>query len=210
MKISPSILTANFVNLNQELKSIEKADYLHLDIMDGHFVPNISFGPFISSVIQKHTNLKLDTHLMVTDPLFWLDKFNLPNTEFITVHYEANKLEETLDKIHELNLKAGISFKPNTKVNQIKSYLSKVDLVLVMSVEPGFGGQKFMENSLDKIKELAKLRKDYNYNFLIEVDGGINQETAKLCKEAGADILVVGSYLFNSLDRENLIIKMQK
>ena len=110
----------------------------------------------------------------------------------------------------ELNLKAGISFKPNTKVNQIKSYLSKVDLVLVMSVEPGFGGQKFMENSLDKIKELAKLRKDYNYNFLIEVDGGINQETAKLCKEAGADILVVGSYLFNSLDRENLIIKMQK
>lgn len=210
MKISPSILTADFTNLNQELKSIEIADYLHLDIMDGHFVPNISFGPFISSMIQKNTNLKLDTHLMVTDPFLWIEKFNLPNTNFITVHYEANFLDKSINKIHELGLKAGISIKPQTEVKEISDYLNTIDLVLVMSVEPGFGGQKFMTNSIEKIQQLDQIRKDKNLNFLIEVDGGINEETAELCKRAGADILVVGSYLFNSNNRRKLIKKLQK
>lgn len=210
MKISPSILTADFTNLNQELKSIEIADYLHLDIMDGHFVPNISFGPFISSVIQKNTNLKLDTHLMVTDPFLWIEKFNLPNTEFITVHYEANLLDKSINKIHELGLKAGISIKPRTEVKEILNYLKTIDLILVMSVEPGFGGQKFLANAIEKIQQLDQIRKDKNLNFLIEVDGGINEETAELCKIAGADILVVGSYLFNSNNRRKLIKKLQK
>ncbi|NLB84772.1 MAG: ribulose-phosphate 3-epimerase, partial [Acholeplasmataceae bacterium] len=203
-------LTADFTNLNQELKSIEIADYLHLDIMDGHFVPNISFGPFISSVIQKNTNLKLDTHLMVTDPFLWIEKFNLPNTKFITVHYEANLLDKSINKIHDLGLKAGISIKPQTEIKEILDYLNTIDLVLVMSVEPGFGGQKFMTNAIEKIQQLDQIRKDKNLNYLIEVDGGINEETAELCKRAGADILVVGSYLFNSNNRRKLIKKLQK
>lgn len=205
MKISPSILNADFLNLKKEIKSINNCDYIHLDIMDGNFVPNISFGPDICKQVRKETDIFFDTHLMVNEPLKWIEKFNIKNTRFITVHFESKGYSEALNKINELGIKKGLSIKPKTKVSEIKNLLKDLDLVLVMSVEPGFGGQKFMVQSLDKIKELKKLREKYNYKYLIEVDGGINNETIKLVKEAGADMVVVGSYLFKQKNRKKLI-----
>lgn len=202
MKIAPSVLTADFSNLKQELKSIENADYLHLDIMDGHFVKNISFGPAITEAISKSTNLPLDIHLMVTDPIRWIEPFSKSHPQFITIHIEANDVEQTLKHIRDHQIQAGISIKPNTEVEAILPYLDQVGLVLVMTVEPGFGGQSFMIHMLDKVRKLVKVRKQKNLDFQIEVDGGINLETIKLCKESGVDIAVAGSFLFNMNDRQ--------
>ncbi|CCV63985.1 Ribulose-phosphate 3-epimerase [Alteracholeplasma palmae J233] len=202
MKIAPSILTADFTKLKKELETIETADYIHVDIMDGNFVPNISFGPAITKQISQNTKNLLDIHLMVLDPLKWIDGFTFSNTEYITVHYESNNLDETIKKIKQNKVKVGISIKPETDKEVLLPYLKDIDLVLVMSVEPGFGGQKFMASSLDKMQYFSELKKKNNYNYEIEVDGGVNLETGLLCAKNGATILVAGSYLFNMEDRK--------
>ena len=182
MIISPSLLSANFANLEKDIASIEatKAEWLHYDVMDGHFVPNISFGYSILGDVKKITKLFLDVHLMISDPLKYLDEFVKNGADLITFHYECYedkaKVLETIKKIKEANVKVGLSIKPNTTVSEIEEYLPLLDLVLVMSVEPGFGGQSFMANSLDKIASLRQLIDSNHYDCLIEVDGGINQD----------------------------------
>ena len=206
MKIAPSILTADFLKLEAEIKSIEQeSDYLHLDVMDGHFVPNISFGSHVLSGLKNVTNVPLDTHLMIQNPIEYIKDFAKINSTFITIHVEANKVKESLDLISSLGVKRGISLKPKTPIDALKPYLSEVELVLVMSVEPGFGGQSFMADQLDKVRELVRLRKEHNYHYVIEIDGGINHSTAQLAKEAGVDIAVAGSYVFNAKDRNEAI-----
>lgn len=202
MKIAPSVLTADFATLTEELKSINTADYLHLDIMDGHFVPNLSFGPAITESIGKSTSLPLDIHLMVTNPKQWIEPFAKAKPVYITIHVEANDVKETLALIRSKQIKAGISLKPNTEIQAIVPFLDQVGLVLVMTVEPGFGGQGFIHQMLDKVETLVKIRQEKNLDFQIEVDGGINLETSKLCKQRGVDIAVAGSYLFNMKDRK--------
>ncbi len=206
MKVAPSILTADFLHLKQELKSIETADRFHIDIMDGNFVPNISFGPYITKLANNSTNVPLDIHLMVDWPDFWIDKFNLSNTYNITFHFEAKSdISKTIAKIKETGKKVGISIKPKTEVTEIHTLLKEIDLVLVMSVEPGFGGQKFIESALGKIKELKIYREKHGLNFEIEVDGGVDFSNIEKIKEAGADIVVAGSYIFNQKDRKAAI-----
>ncbi len=205
MLVAPSILTADFTNLASEIDKISTADYIHLDIMDGHFVPNISFGPHISRKISKLSKIDLDVHLMVTDPLFWIEQFAFSSTRYITIHEEANQVSETIKKIKEQGIKVGISIKPNTSVYRIVPLLKEVDLVLVMTVEPGFGGQSFMENMMVKVKELVKLRNEKKLNYIIEVDGGISDKTIDLCKSSGVDMVVAGSYVFNHEDAKKAI-----
>ncbi len=209
MKVSPSVLSANFNHLKHELDRIATADYVHLDIMDGHFVPNISFGPDISKQINEATNLDLDVHLMVTDPLKWVHQFAFSKTKFITIHIEANDVQKTLDAIKMHGIGCGISLRPNTKVADLLPFLDRVDLVLVMTVEPGFGGQSFMPNMLEKVKELVQLRKDHHYDYVIEVDGGITNENIDDCKKAGVDIVVAGSYIVTSENAEKSILSLK-
>lgn len=202
MKIAPSVLTADFTNLKEELDSIKTADYIHLDIMDGHFVPNISFGPALSKQIENNTHLPLDIHLMVSDPLFWIPKFSFTQTKFITIHVEANRVKETVLAIQKEQIGVGLAIKPLTPVRAVVPYLNDVSLILVMTVEPGFGGQSFMTEMMDKVKELVKIRKDNGLHFQIEIDGGVNLETIQMAKDSGVDIVVAGSYLFNLEDRK--------
>lgn len=210
MKVSPSILTADFLNLAKELKTIKSADRFHIDIMDGNFVPNISFGPYITKLTNDFTQTPLDIHLMVDWPDFWIDKFNLNNTHNITFHFESKSdVNQTISKIKETGKKVGISIKPSTEVKAIIPFLSKIDIVLVMSVEPGFGGQKFISNALNKICELAEFRKKHHLNFEIEVDGGVDQTNISAIKQAGADIVVAGSYIFNQADRAAAISSLK-
>ena len=205
VKISPSLLSCDFAYLMEGIDTMTRAgaDYLHYDVMDGHFVPNISFGYSILKNIRDITDLYLDVHLMISDPQKYAQNFIDSGASLITFHYETmnpNDIDSFIDFLHSKNVDAGISIKPNTPVEVLKPYLDKIDLVLVMSVEPGFGGQSFMESSLDKIEALSKLKGDRKY--LIEVDGGINQETGPKCIEKGADVLVAGSYLFNAQDKK--------
>ena len=213
--IAPSILSADFNNLKEEIKLVEslKAEYLHFDVMDGHFVPNISFGqPVLKCIAHSHSMIN-DVHIMISEPKRYAKEFIDAGANILTFHYEACKdikeVEEVIDIIHSNGAKAGLSVKPNTSIEVIYPVLHKLDLVLVMSVEPGFGGQKFIPSALDKISKVKKLILEKGYQCLVEVDGGINEETAKLCKEAGVDILVAGSYLFGHKDIEERINKIR-
>ncbi len=213
IKVAPSILSANFNNLLEEVKDIEMADYLHIDVMDGHFVPNISLGTCVYKWLKNKVDLVFDVHIMISDPKKYALDFIKAGADILTFHYEAlNNREEInnlIDLIHENNCKVGISIKPNTSVTVLDEFLDKIDLALVMSVEPGFGGQSFIPGALDKIKYLKNKKVNNNLNFEIEVDGGINKETSKLCVEAGVEVLVAGTYVFNNNDRKKLIEEMQ-
>ena len=212
--IAPSILSANFNKLGEEIKSIEDAgaEYLHFDVMDGHFVPNISFGiPVLKSISKSHHMIN-DVHLMITDPLKYTPEFIKAGADIITFHLEAvtsKQAYELIELIHKANKKVGISIKPKTNVKEVLPYLKDIDLVLVMSVEPGFGGQSFMESALEKIAVLRKEIDKNHYSTLIEVDGGINENTGRLCKNTGVDILVAGSYIFNSGDYKLVMEKLR-
>ena len=214
--IAPSILSADFKKLEQEIKLVENAgaEWLHFDVMDGHFVPNISFGiPVLKSIANCHKMVN-DVHIMISEPLKYAQAFIKSGAEYLTFHYEAcadeKEIKKVIDIIHENGGKAGISIKPNTKVEVLDKFLKYVDLVLVMSVEPGFGGQSFIESALGKISYLKDMREKNGYKYLIEVDGGINQETGKRCVEAGVDVLVAGSYLFGHEDIKERIEGLRK
>lgn len=204
--IAPSILSANFAKLGEEIKLVEDlgAEFLHFDVMDGHFVPNISFGiPVLKSISKLH-NMVNDVHIMISEPKKYIQKLADAGAQIITFHYEAcNSLQEVgeiIDLIHDCGVKAGLSIKPNTPVEVLDPFLEDLDLVLVMSVEPGFGGQSFIPEALNKISYLRTRIDQFDYDCLIEVDGGINEKTGHLCAEAGVDILVAGSYLFGQKD----------
>ena len=213
IKVAPSILAANFNNLYDEVKSVECADYLHIDVMDGHFVPNISLGACVYKGLKNKVDLVFDVHLMIKDPRKYAIDFIKAGADILTFHYEAldtkEEICELIDFIHQNNVKVGISIKPNTKVEVLDEFLDKIDLALVMSVEPGFGGQSFIPTALDKIKYLKTKKEKENLHFEIEVDGGINKETSKLCVEAGVEVLVAGTYVYNNQDRKQLIEEMQ-
>ena len=203
IKIAPSILAANFGHLNQEIRSIDEAncDYIHCDIMDGHFVPNISFGPEIVKIIRSITKKKLDVHLMINSVSQYIENFVTAGADIITFHIEADQDPiKIINKIKKFNVQTGIALKPDTSIDSIIDVLEYVDLVLVMTVEPGFGGQKFIESQLIKIKKLKNIIDKKLLNIDIEVDGGINIQTGKNCIDAGANILVAGSYIFNKTE----------
>lgn len=201
MKISPSILSADFANLQKDIELVEKndVDYIHVDVMDGHFVPNITFGPDAIKAIRPVTKLPLDTHLMIENPENYIDAFAEAGADIIGVHVEATAhIHRALQMIKNKNVQAEVVINPGTPVESIRHVLSMVDQVLVMTVNPGFGGQSFIEESLSKIQQLAKLKDKYGYNYDIEVDGGIVPETAKRCKDAGANVFVAGSYIYGA------------
>lgn len=201
MIIAPSILSADFGNLEESISTIKSAEWLHIDVMDGHFVPNITIGPVVIKGLRRYTLQVLDTHLMISDPLKHVADFIAAGSDRITFHLEAtaNPLS-VINLIKKKGAKVGISVKPNTDICEVEKYITMIDQVLVMSVEPGFGGQKFIKESLFKIIKLKELKTRLNPGLLIVVDGGINENTAKLCKNAGADVLVAGSYIFHSND----------
>jgi ribulose-phosphate 3-epimerase len=208
VKIAPSILSADFSLLGREVKDVEKAgaDYIHIDVMDGHFVPNITIGPLIVEAIRPVTSLHFDVHLMIENPENYIQNFVHAGADYISVHVEACKhLHRTIHQIKETGVRAGVVLNPATPVEMIRDVLTDVDLVLLMTVNPGFGGQKFIPNVLKKIEQVRRWRDEQNLHFEIEVDGGINAETAKLCVAAGADVLVAGSYIFNNKDRREAI-----
>ena len=201
IKISPSILSADFSQLGREIKRLEDggADFIHVDVMDGHFVPNLTIGPPVIKALKKNCSIKFDVHLMISPVHKYIEAYSDAGADIITIHPEAtDDLSASISKIRELKKKVGVSLNPETKVETIKNYLDKIDLVLIMSVNPGFGGQKFMPKVLDKIKELKKIQKDKNIDFDIEIDGGINFENSKIAIEAGANILVSGTTIFKS------------
>ena len=213
MKIAPSILSVKIEEYPKIIKELENLDisYLHLDIMDGKFVPNSTYDAEEVKNIRKMTSMFLDTHLMIENPENYINSYINAGSDSITFHFEATtNVKKIIKMIKDKNLKCGISIKPKTNVDVLLPYLSEIDMVLVMSVEPGFGGQKFMDSALNKIKQLNNLRMENHYSYLIEVDGGINNETSKLCKNVGADIIVVGTYLMNSNDKKETIKELNK
>lgn len=202
VKIAPSVLALDFTDFDRQVSEMNKySDWIHFDVMDGHFVPNISYGPKILEDIKKASDLFCDVHIMVSNPYAVSEWFIAAKADLITFHIEAVKdIEEAykvINLIKDNGVQVGISVKPNTPISAIKPLLKDLNLVLVMSVEPGFGGQSFIESSLEKVAELKALRDENGYNYVIEIDGGINAETGKLAKEAGVDVLVAGSYVFN-------------
>ena len=202
-KIAPSILAADYANFASELKRIEEtsAEYVHIDIMDGQFVPNISFGADVVASMRKHSKLVFDCHLMVVNPERYVDAFAQAGADIMTIHAESTlHIHGALQKIKAAGMKAGVVINPGTPVSAIESVLSLVDQVLIMTVNPGFGGQAFIPETLEKVAKVAQLRDEKGYDFDIEVDGGVDNKTIKACYDAGANVFVAGSYLFKASD----------
>jgi ribulose-phosphate 3-epimerase len=208
MKIAPSILSADFGRLAEDVKKVSEAgaDFIHVDVMDGHFVPNMTMGPMIVEAVKKATDVPLDIHFMVENIPFFIDMYKHLEPEFISFHIEEEKhINRVIQKIRNEGIRPAVVLNPATPVCLLEYIVADVDMVLLMSVNPGFGGQKFIPSVIDKIKELRELASKKNPNLLIEVDGGVNDKNAKLLKEAGADILVAGSYVFKSEDYKKAI-----
>ncbi|MHC0037211.1 ribulose-phosphate 3-epimerase [Pseudoneobacillus sp. C159] len=212
VKIAPSILSADFARLGEEIKDVEKggADYIHVDVMDGHFVPNITIGPLIVEAIRPITKLPLDVHLMIENPDQYIEVFAKAGADYLTVHVETCRhLHRTIQLIKSYGVKAGVVLNPATPIDSIKHILGDIDMVLLMSVNPGFGGQAFIPEVISKIKQVRKMIEDKGLDVEIEIDGGVNEETAKLCIEAGATVLVAGSAIYNQLDRSKAIANLR-
>lgn len=213
-RIAPSILSADFANLERDVRDIGKngGDWVHVDVMDGLFVPNITIGIPVVKALRPVTQLPLDVHLMIDRPLRYVEQFVKAGADMVTIHVEADQPQNTLealDKIHALGCRAGIVLKPKTPATAAIPYLEKVDMILVMTVEPGFGGQKFMLEQMEKIRQLKELLAPVNPGCLIEVDGGVDSTTCEICKQAGADVLVAGSAYFHAKDRAAFVKTVQ-
>lgn len=213
MKVAPSVLACNFAHMGAEVRKVTQAgaDMLHLDVMDGHFVDNISFGPGIISSIRSCTDLPFDVHLMISDPIKYIDAFSESGADMITFHIESSSNpSEVIEKIKSHNKKVGIAVRPCTDCESVLKYLVDIDLVLVMTVEPGFGGQEFLKNQINKISKLRQEIDKKNLDVLIEVDGGINLNTVRLVRDAGADICVAGTSIFRADDMKEVIAKIKE
>lgn len=212
-KVAPSILSADFSKLGADVQEICEfgADYIHVDVMDGAFVPNISFGAGVMKSLNNVATIPYDVHLMIEDPDRYIEDFVTPNTEFITVHQEACRhLDRTIQHIHSTGVKAGVALNPATPIVMVEDVLDKVDMILIMSVNPGFGGQKFIPRALEKNRRLDEIRKANGYDFVIEVDGGVNLQNCEELKSVGTDILVAGSAVFKAESRKEAIAVLGK
>ncbi|MDW2876994.1 MULTISPECIES: ribulose-phosphate 3-epimerase [Bacillaceae] len=212
VKIAPSILSADFSRLGEEIKDVERggADYIHVDVMDGHFVPNITIGPLIVEAVRPITKLPLDVHLMIENPDKYIEAFAKAGADYITVHAEASRhLHRTIHLIKSYGVKAGVVLNPATPAEALKHIIQDIDMVLLMTVNPGFGGQKFISSVLPKIRQVKEMAAEQGLDLEIEVDGGVNEETAKLCIEAGANVLVAGSAVYNQKDRAKAIAALR-
>lgn len=212
MIVSPSLLSANFIDLKSDIDMINRSDaqWLHLDVMDGVFVPNISFGFPVLKAVAKHCEKKLDVHLMIVEPWKFINEVKKLGAYMMNVHYEAcPHLHRTIQQIHDAGMKAGVTLNPHTPVSVLEEIIQDVDMVLLMTVNPGYGGQKFIEHSIEKVKRLRKLISDTGSHALIEVDGGVNGETAPRLAAAGVDVLVAGSYVFGNDNPEKVIKELR-